>query len=232
MLGSFQSLLGWGKEPPPAPTPPAVAITGIRIPADGTPAHLVELTTTPDAKGMDSFLFHVPHLRKYWPTELAWESRDLCRLDLLEHHRHVPISQVLRQRRHLQRLLQRPISQKNRTYLSQRHLLEHQYHTLHAHQSSCAGSYYVYHSYSTENVLNLSVPTWISEPEGSRLGQYRGDVFIVKMAPEEVGAQGWALYDNVSPAFLELLVEAPRDSTPRGETKWQFRNLDSSERPD
>jgi hypothetical protein len=141
------------------------------------------------------------------------------------------MSHALRQRRHIQNLLHMPMSQKkDRMYLMQRYMLKHQYHTLHAHQSSCAGSYYIFHSFSTENVPNLSVPAWISKPEDTFMGPYKGYVFVVKMAPEEVGAHGWALYDNVSPAFLELLVEGPQDSKPK-EIRPKFSSLDSSERP-
>jgi hypothetical protein len=37
------SFLGWREEL--SPSPPLVAITGVRIPADGTPAHLIPLNT-------------------------------------------------------------------------------------------------------------------------------------------------------------------------------------------
>lgn len=58
-------------------SPAPVTITGVRFPADGTPAHFVSLTTTSVSGNTDSFLFHVPDLRQYWKTEDAWRYRDL-----------------------------------------------------------------------------------------------------------------------------------------------------------
>jgi hypothetical protein len=80
MLASIWSLLGWQEEQ--VPSPPAVTITGVRIPADGTPAHLVSLTTTSVSGNTDAFLFHSPDLRQYWKTKRAWQFRDLQRIDL------------------------------------------------------------------------------------------------------------------------------------------------------
>lgn len=80
MLASIWSFLGWKEEP--QLTPPPVTITGVRIPADGTPAHLLSLTTTSASGNVDSFLFHVPDLRQFWKTEQAWRYRDLQRLEL------------------------------------------------------------------------------------------------------------------------------------------------------
>src|SRR6266480_3744940 len=102
MLASIWSFLGRKEEPSPSPSP--VTITGVRIPADGTPAHLLSLTTISDSRSMDAFLFHVPDLRHYWNTELAWDSRDLHRLDLQQHD-HIERAHYLRQKHHLQQLL-------------------------------------------------------------------------------------------------------------------------------
>jgi hypothetical protein len=46
--------------------PPPVTIVGARFPADGSPPHLVSLTTTSGGvnDGYDSFLFHIPDLRE------------------------------------------------------------------------------------------------------------------------------------------------------------------------
>ena len=62
MFAAIHSILGWKKEKEvPVPSPPSVTITGVRIPADGTPAHLLSLTTTTDAEqGTDGFLSHIP----------------------------------------------------------------------------------------------------------------------------------------------------------------------------
>ncbi|KAF2809118.1 uncharacterized protein BDZ99DRAFT_389524 [Mytilinidion resinicola] len=85
MAASIWSFLGWKKERPASPPP--VTITGVRIPADGAPAHLLSLSTISDSSGMDSFLFHVPDLRHYWNTERVWEYRDLQKFHLLQQHR-------------------------------------------------------------------------------------------------------------------------------------------------
>jgi hypothetical protein len=53
---------------------------GVRIPANGTPAHLLSLTTTNDC-GLLPFLHRVPDTHRYWPGEESWAYRDLNRLD-------------------------------------------------------------------------------------------------------------------------------------------------------
>jgi hypothetical protein len=55
MSALIWSLLGWKEES--LPVPPPVTITGVRILADGTPAHLLSLTTKSDFKATDGFLF-------------------------------------------------------------------------------------------------------------------------------------------------------------------------------
>lgn len=89
MMASIWSLLGWKEDPTPPTvkqtlTPPPVTITGIRIPADGAPAHLLSLTTIPVSGNVDSFLFHVPDLRRFWKTEQAWRFRELQRIELVQ----------------------------------------------------------------------------------------------------------------------------------------------------
>ncbi|KAK3933743.1 hypothetical protein QBC46DRAFT_275181 [Diplogelasinospora grovesii] len=98
MLASIWPFLGWREEP--SPSPPPVTVTGVRIPADGTPAHLLSLTTISDSRATDSFLFHVPDLRRHWNTEKAWEYRDLHRLDLQQDY-HIQRSHHLQQRHDL-----------------------------------------------------------------------------------------------------------------------------------
>jgi hypothetical protein len=61
MFASIKSSLGW-KEAPEAST---VTILGVRVPADGTPAHLLHLTTTNDCGGGLDFLPRVPYTRLY-----------------------------------------------------------------------------------------------------------------------------------------------------------------------
>lgn len=85
MLASIWSFLGWKeeneeKEEKKELTPPPVTITGVRIPVDGTPAHLISLTTTVS----NCYLSHVPDLRQFWKTELAWSRRDNQRIELVQ----------------------------------------------------------------------------------------------------------------------------------------------------
>ena len=208
MLPSIWSFLGWKEEP--SPSPPPVTITGVRIPADGTPAHLLSLTTISDSRATDSFLFHVPDLRRYWHTERAWDYRDLHRLDLLEYHhvqqqRHVPLE-------HLRQMLslQRQHNHQQQHHLRQRYLLNQRYHLLQQCHSSFMGTYYVFYSFATDDLpKNSSVPTWISDKPN---GYYYGDVFLVKMAPHEYGEYGWAAYEDIVPEFLDLLREGPLDT--------------------
>jgi hypothetical protein len=84
MFASIWSFLGWKEEP--ELTPPPVTITGVRLPADGSPAHLLSLTTTSVSDNVDIFLFHVPDLRQYWKTEKAWDYRDLQRFELQQQY--------------------------------------------------------------------------------------------------------------------------------------------------
>jgi hypothetical protein len=220
MFALICSFFVWKEEP--LPSPPPVTITGVRIPADGTPAHLLSLTTTSASGATDSFLFHVPDLRQYWNTEQAWIYRDLHRLDL-QHQHYLWQSHHLQQREqlHLQQwyhLLKR----QRRRLLEPYHLLQRQrqyvpqqHHLLHEHHLSCIGSYYVFYSFALDDLpKNSSVPAWISDigDIGDVIPpQYWGDVFLVKMAPYEYGEYGWAVYEDIAPEFLDLLIEGPLD---------------------
>lgn len=86
MFDQLWSFLGWQADPAsgvgPARVPPPATITGVRIPADGAPIHLLRLTTTPVSGKSDCFLFHAPDLRRYWRTETAWNQRDLQRFEI------------------------------------------------------------------------------------------------------------------------------------------------------
>jgi hypothetical protein len=82
----------FGKE---APEASPVTILGVRIPADGTPAHLLHLTTTNDCGGGLDFLHRVPDTRRYWPGKESWAYRDLNRLDC-------QLNETVARMRHLQ----------------------------------------------------------------------------------------------------------------------------------
>ncbi|KFY99561.1 hypothetical protein V498_00668 [Pseudogymnoascus sp. VKM F-4517 (FW-2822)] len=214
MLAPIWSLLGWKAEQPP-PSPPPVTITGVRIPVDGTPAHLLSLTTKPASDAMDSFLFHVPDLRQYWATDRAWEFRDLNRLDLLQDH-HVPHQHFVQQKQHLQHLLQPrlyPLSQEQRFHLQQRYLLKQEYFILPERFTGCKGAYYMFFSFAADDMpMNEGLPSWIrdvGEVVDSFHRLYPGDVFLVKMAPEEIGENGWAVYEDIGHEFLDCLKEGP-----------------------
>ncbi|KAM3068067.1 hypothetical protein ACMFMF_009433 [Clarireedia jacksonii] len=215
MLAPIWSFLGWKEELPPSPPP--VTITGVRIPADGTPAHLIPLTTTSASGATDNFLFHIPDLRHYWKTDLAWDCRDIHRLDFQQDH-HVPQQHFLQQKHHLQQLLRNrpPFDQQLRSHLQQRYLLKQRYFVLPQHYTSCTGAYYMFFSFAADDLPeNSSLPTWIREigeigdiPDGFHR-RYFGDVFLVKMAPHEYGENGWAAYEDIVPDFLNCLNERP-----------------------
>ncbi|KAE8166633.1 hypothetical protein BDV40DRAFT_296418 [Aspergillus tamarii] len=61
------------------PAPTSVSIIAARFPADGSPPQLVSLNTTSQgvSDGPDSFLYHVPDLRRFWKTSRAWKWRDI-----------------------------------------------------------------------------------------------------------------------------------------------------------
>lgn len=96
------SLLGWKEDSLLKPQP--VTVTVARIPADGTPPHLLSLSTISDSKATDSFLFHVPDLHPDWGTEQAYEYRDIQRIDLLRDSQ-ISLSLLLQQKHDLQSLL-------------------------------------------------------------------------------------------------------------------------------
>ncbi|PKK46983.1 hypothetical protein CI102_7911, partial [Trichoderma harzianum] len=169
MFASMWSFLGWKEEEPVIQSYPPVTIVGARIPADGTPAHLLPLTTISDSSAPDSFLLHVPDLRSYWMSEQAWRLRDLHRF-------------------HLQKDGCRFFVQQHNTY------------------HYCLGTYYVFCSFAVDDLpVNKFVPRWIEEDAHSPY-RYFGDVFVVKISPDEVGQDGRAVYEDVDPLFLDFLV--------------------------
>lgn len=213
MLASVWSFLGRREEP--SPSPPPVTVTGVRIPADGTPAHLLSLTTISDNTATDSFLVHVPDLRPYWDSSIAWKRRDLQRLDL-QPDAHIQPSHHLRLKHDLKRLLRHysSLTRQQLFHLRQRYLLDQRYHILQQQHSSCTGAYYVFYSYAIGDLpRNLYVPDWICDTGDGCYQTYYGDVFLVKMAPHEYGENSWAIYEDIVPLFLDLLVEGPSPDT-------------------
>jgi hypothetical protein len=207
MFKQVYSFLGSKEENAPPPVPPPVAITGVRIPADGTPAHLLPLTTTSDySGGTDDFLFHIPDLQHYWTPERAWELRDSHRLDL---RLHAPQQHELRQQHDLQQMIMAnhgtvPI------HVRQRHLHEQQYYLLQQCYASCKGTYYVFYSFAVDYLpQNLFAPAWIREFGNGHYHNYYGDAFLVKLAPNESDDHDWAVYEDILPEFLNVLATGP-----------------------
>ncbi|KAK3332984.1 hypothetical protein B0T19DRAFT_483118 [Cercophora scortea] len=79
-MNILRNLLNLPPALPPAPLPTPVTINGIRFPADGSPPHLLPLTTTSSiasSGGPDAPWGHVPDLRAFWKTPQAWQWRDI-----------------------------------------------------------------------------------------------------------------------------------------------------------
>jgi hypothetical protein len=199
-----------------APAPSPVTILVARIPADGTPAHLLHLTTTNDCGDLD-FLHRVPDTRRYWPGEESWAYRDLNRLDC-------QLNEKVARLRHLQQKehsdqevdIEQYSSSKERCKAQQRQrqlFWDQQHHLLPQRYSSCIGAYYVYYSFDVYHLpQNAFVPDWIGKIGDKIQQQYWGDVFVVKMGPQEYGPYGWAAYEDITPEFLELLAAGPLKS--------------------
>ena len=153
-------------------------------------------------------------MRQYWNVGDGWHFRDLKRLDLHSHdpqHYHLQ-PYFLHQKDHLERLLRSGswISPEQHLHLRQRYLREQQHHILQLHLSSYAGAYYVFYSFAHEILPKIQyVPTWISDTGDGDNMSYYGDVFLVKMAPDEYGENEWAVYEDIIPEFLGLLVKGP-----------------------
>ncbi|KAL7912921.1 hypothetical protein GGI35DRAFT_441479 [Trichoderma velutinum] len=225
MFASLWSFLGW-KEEEPVPviqheSYPPVTFVGVRIPADGSPIHLLPLTTISDSSATDSFLLHVPDLRPYWLSADAWRMRDIHRFDL-QKDGGIPISHHLQQTKDFKTLLilSRFLSWEQRLHLQQRHLLPQQrffvrqYNQYHC----CLGAYYVFYSFAGEDLpINKFVPRWIEDNNHPDLPHYyRGDVFLVKISPDEFGQDGRAAYEDIDPLFLKFLKDsAARSKAPR-----------------
>ncbi|KAL5429359.1 hypothetical protein PMIN04_000163 [Paraphaeosphaeria minitans] len=186
---------------PQIPEVPKVTITAARIAADGTPPHLVRLNTRPAGDdATDSFLFRIPDVRKFWVTEEGSQFRDIHRLELQELHEFLQPYNLLPMFHpwkgiHLRQRCRVP---------TQRILLQDSH-------ASCAGVYYLFWSFAMDDLpRNKHIPRWINEaPDMDMSHSYYGDVFIVKVAPHEYEKEGWAAYEDVSPAFLEILTKSP-----------------------
>ncbi|KAL7943508.1 hypothetical protein V8C42DRAFT_109111 [Trichoderma barbatum] len=212
MYTSIWSFFGSREEQEPLQRPPPVTFVGVRIPADGTPAHRLLLTTMSDELATDSFLFHVPDLRSYWTSETAWRQRDIDRIDLLQDN-HIPPSHHLRQKDDLRKLLRLSgLDHKQMLHLRQRYLVPQQYRVVQQQYHSCTGTYYVFYSFDGDNLpRNKFVPPWIGDTPDSLSHYYCGDVFLVKTSPHENRENGWAVYEDIVPHFLDLLAEGPLD---------------------
>jgi hypothetical protein len=62
--------------------------------------------------------------------------------------------------------------------------------------------YIIFYSFALDGLpQNTAVPLVFANA-----GAMWGDVFVVKLAPEEWGEHGWAVYEDVPARFLELPV--------------------------
>jgi hypothetical protein len=213
MFASTKSSLGWKEAPKASP----ITILGVRIPADGTPAHFLRLTKTNDCGGGLDYLHRVHDTRRYWPWKESWAYRDLNRLDC-------QLNETVARMRHLQQkdhsdqeaAMRQNSSMDEQLEVSQRQrqlFFEQQHHLLPQLYSSCIGTYYVYYSLDVDHLpLNAFVPDWIGTVGDKAPRLYWGDVFVVKMGPQEYGPYGWAAYEDITPDFLELLAAGPLKS--------------------
>jgi hypothetical protein len=90
---------------------------------------------------------------------------------------------------------------------------DQQHHLLPQRYCSCICAYYVYYSFDVDHLqLNAFVPDWIGKIADGIQQRYWGDVFVVKMSPQEHGPNGWAAYEDITHDFLELLEAGPLKS--------------------
>ncbi|KAI9698662.1 MAG: hypothetical protein M1836_003772 [Candelina mexicana] len=66
------------------PPPPSTTLRALRIPADGSPPHLLTLTTiaVASAGNVDCFLGRIPDLREFWGSGDGWHWRDIVHLEI------------------------------------------------------------------------------------------------------------------------------------------------------
>lgn len=68
----------------------------------------------------------------------------------------------------------------------------------------CAGAYYVFYSFALDDLAqNMGAPGWMVEASD---GPFFGDVFLIKLAPQEKDENGWAVYEDVGLEVLEVLA--------------------------
>jgi hypothetical protein len=207
LLTAAQSRKQWHGPSRGDPTTPRFWLSNFR--------HL-HLTTTNDCGNLN-FLYRVPDTHRYWPGEESWAHRDLNRLDCQLNEK-VTRLRNLQQKEHCD---QEPAKRRNSSseeqhevWQQQRQLfVDQQHHLLPQRYSSCIGAYYVYYSFDVDHLpLNAFVPDWIGKIGDKNQQRYWGDVFVVKMGPQEYGPYGWAAYEDITPEFLELLEAGPLKS--------------------
>ena len=59
----------------------------LRIPADGSPPHLVELNTINTNDNVDCFHEHIPDFRPYWGDKEGFRWRDVVQMEVRDQHR-------------------------------------------------------------------------------------------------------------------------------------------------
>jgi hypothetical protein len=90
---------------------------------------------------------------------------------------------------------------------------DQQHHLLPQRYFACIGAYYIFYSLDLDHLpQNAFVPDWIGKIGDKGHQIYWGDVFVVKMSPQEWGPYGWAAYQDIAPEFLELLAAGPMKS--------------------
>jgi hypothetical protein len=96
----------------------------------------------------------------------------------------------------------------------QRLLFREQYHHLLPQKyAAYVGAYYVYSSFALDDLLlNSHVPAWLNKKCCGDGYQHWGNVFVLKMSPQEHGPCGWAAYEDVPPEFLNIMAEGPSKS--------------------
>ncbi|KAL8938111.1 MAG: hypothetical protein Q9216_004068 [Gyalolechia sp. 2 TL-2023] len=57
----------------------------LRIPADGSPPHLLRLKTIETDDNVDCFMVHIPDFRLYWGKEEGFQYRDIAFLEVIDH---------------------------------------------------------------------------------------------------------------------------------------------------
>ena len=64
------------------PTIRQVDLQIVRIPADGSPPHLIKVNTIESNDNVDCCMFHIPDFRPYWGKEEGFQWRDIFRMEV------------------------------------------------------------------------------------------------------------------------------------------------------